>query len=221
MANQVSNNMGSFGELIQNMDQLGFFSGLLPFVITYTVFFFILRKVAEESIGLEGGENGNQADLFAAILSIAFAFFTSRFIIAHPMFQMFFQQYLGRLTVILVGLLGLLVALGLLGIDIHSNNQWGWILAVVIVAAFAVSGGVSSFLPLASRNAIIANIAAALSFTIETGLIFVFLIIGLLWWTMNGGDSGGGSSSSGLPELFTALGDAAKGSDDGDSGGNS
>jgi hypothetical protein len=182
--------MGSFGDLIAQMDQLGFFTGLLPFVITYTIFFFFLRKIAEGPMGLDEGD-GNRADLFAALLSIAFAFFTSRFIMAHPYFQDFFSQFIGRFTVIAIGLLGLLVLLGFVGIDFEQRNSVGYILALLVVAAFAVSGGVSSILPLQSRNEIISSAAAFLSFTIETGLIFVFLIFGLLWWTMGSEDKEG------------------------------
>jgi hypothetical protein len=179
---------GSFGQLIGQMDQLGFFSGLLPFVVTYTIFFFMLRKVAR---GIDlGDDDSNAPDMFAAILSIAFAFFTSKFIMAHPYFQDFFTQFMGRFTIIVVGILALLVMLGWVGIDLEERNSVGYVLALLVVAAFAVSGGISSFLPLQSRNEIISSIAGFLSFTIETGLIFVVLIFGLLWWTMGAGEDG-------------------------------
>ncbi len=208
------NDVGTFGNLITQMEELGFFSGLLPFVVTYTIYFFMLRKVAGE-IGL-GGDDSNAEDMFAAILSIAFAFFTSRFIIANPYFQNFFSQFLGRFTVIVVGILGLLVMLGWVGIDLQKKNSVGYILALLVVAAFAVSGGISSFLPLQSRNEVLSTAAAFLSFTIETGLIFVVLIFGLLWWTM--ADSGEDKENENpVWDIFKAFGNA--GSDDEGSGG--
>ncbi|MFB6241967.1 MAG: hypothetical protein ABEJ36_04145 [Candidatus Nanosalina sp.] len=174
--------MGTFGTLLGNMEQLGFFSGLLPFVITYTIFFFMLRKIGEE---IFDADDNNRADVFSALLSIAFAFFTSKFIMAHPAFQDFFTQFLGRFTIVVVGLLALLVMISFVGIDLKKKNSVGWVLALLVIAAFAVSGGVRSLLPVQSRSEVIAALAGFLSFTIETGLIFVFLILGLLWWTMS------------------------------------
>jgi hypothetical protein len=194
------------------MDQLGFFSGLLPFVITYTIFFFMLRKVAGQ-IGIGEDDESNADDMFAAILSIAFAFFTSKFIISHPMFRDFFTQFLGRFTVIIIGILALLVMLGWVGIDLQKRNSVGYVLALLVVAAFAVSGGVSSFLPISSRNEIIASIAAFLSYTIETGLIFVALIFGLLWWTMGADDESDDDSAF---NIFQALAAGAEDDDDTD-----
>lgn len=208
------NSVGTFGNLITQMEELGFFSGLLPFVVTYTIYFFMLRKVANQ-IGL-GDDDSNAEDMFAAILSIAFAFFTSRFIIANPYFQNFFSQFLGRFTVIVVGILGLLVMLGWVGIDLQKRNSVGYILALLVVAAFAVSGGISSFLPLQSRNEVIGSLAAFLSFTIETGLIFVVLIFGLLWWTMADGEDEGSDDSAW--NIFKAFGEAAS-KDEGSGGG--
>jgi len=183
MSNHLAEGAGSFPELIRSMEELGFFTGLLPFVITYTIFFFMLRKVGEEIFD----DDSQRPDLFAAILSIAFAFFTSKFILANPMFLDFFTNYIGRFTVIAVGLLGLLVMLGFVGIDLEERNSVGYILAILVVAAFAVSGGISSFLPAATRNDVLGQLSAALGWTIDTGIIFVFLIIGLLFWTMGDG----------------------------------
>ena len=210
------NSVGTFGNLITQMEELGFFSGLLPFVVTYTIYFFMLRKVANQ-IGL-GDDDSNAEDMFAAILSIAFAFFTSRFIIANPYFQNFFSQFMGRFTVIVVGILGLLVMLGWVGIDLQERNSVGYILALLVVAAFAVSGGISSFLPVQSRSEILSTAAAFLSFTIETGLIFVVLIFGLLWWTMA---DGGEDKENDNPawNIFKAFGGASD--SEGSEGGNS
>ena len=171
----------SFGQLMQNLEGIGFFTGLLPFVITYAIFFFLLRKVGEEILGDDG-----RAQQFAAILSIAFAFFTSRFILLNPVYQQFFTQYLGRFTVLVVGLLGLLVILGWLGIEVTNlgNGLWGAIASLLVIAVFVVSGGLrSSLAPLESQNEILNAIAGFISYSISSGIIFIFLIIGLLAFT--------------------------------------
>jgi len=206
MSNHLAEGAGSFPELIRSMEELGFFTGLLPFVITYTIFFFMLRKVGEE---IFDADDNNRADMFAAILSIAFAFFTSKFILANPMFMDFFTNYIGRFTVIAVGLLGLLVILGFVGIDLEKRNSVGYILAILVVAAFAVSGGVSSFLPAATRGDILSQFTAALAWTIDTGIIFVFLIIGLLFWTM--GDSNDNDNENPWYHIFNGAAESSDG----------
>ncbi|MBY6287373.1 hypothetical protein GLT90_02075 [Nanohaloarchaea archaeon H12] len=179
----------SFGKLMQNLEGIGFFTGLLPFVITYAIFFFLLRKVGEEILD----EDTGRPQQFAAILSIAFAFFTSRFILINPVYQQFFTQYLGRFTVLAVGLLGLLVILGWLGIEVPDTGYalWGSIAALLVAAVFVVSGGLrASIVPLESQNEILSAIIGFISFSISSGIIFVFLIIGLLAFTFSDPDDG-------------------------------
>ncbi|WP_414837870.1 hypothetical protein ACK3SF_00490 [Candidatus Nanosalina sp. VS9-1] len=203
----------SFGGLMETLTGIDFFTGLLPFVITYTVFFFILRYLASEV--LFDGWDDNKPDQFAAILSIAFAFFTANFILNQPWAAAFFSQYLGRLTVIIVGLLGLLALLGFVGIDLDSSKTGvGWVMALLVIAAFAVSGGVSSILPVSSRNAAIAYLSNGLTYMIDSGLIFLVLIAGLLYYTMRDPSSG----SSERMQWFTPFGGVQKGGDDEDGG---
>lgn len=193
---------------MNNLADIGFFEGILPFVVTYALFFFILRYIAEDvlKLGGSGSDSNNRPDQFAAILSVAFAFFSARFVMMNPVYTDFFTQYLGRVTVVIIGLLGLLVTIGFVGIDLESNNAVGWTLALIIVAAFAVSGGVSaSILPTDSQSQILGLVAEFLNFTVESGLIFVVLIGGLLLYTMRGG--GDGSDDGGLPGFFVGFGD--------------
>ena len=205
----------SFGGLMQTLEGLDFFTGLLPFVVTYTVFFFILRYLADEV--LFEGYDGNKPDQFAALVSIAFAFFTANFIINQPWAAVFFSQYLGRLTVIIVGLLGLLALLGFVGIDLDSSRTGvGWVMALLVLAAFGVSGGASSVLPVSSRNAAIAYLSSGLNYMIDSGLIFLVLIAGLLYYTMNGSS---GSSSSDRFKWFTPFGTPASPDEEGGDGG--
>ena len=190
---------GSFGELITSLEGIGFFTGLLPFVITYTIFFFMLRRVADETL-LEDSDRARQ---FAAILSIAFAFFTSRFIVMNPVYQEFFTQYLGRFAVLMVGFLGLLVMLGWFGIELGEMGAgiWGGIAALFIAALFVVSGGLrASLLPLENQNEIVSGIFGVLNWSINTGVIFIFLIIGLLYWSLQDPSDDGGPST--LNKLF-------------------
>lgn len=182
MANGLFEGAGSFGALMQSLENIGFFTGLLPFVITYAIFFFMLRKVSEQIL-----DNDGRAKQFSAILSIAFAFFTSRFIVMNPAYQQFFTQYLGRFTVLMVGFLGLLVMLGWFGIELEKMETgiWGGIAALFIAGIFVVSGGLNaSILPVSSQNQILNAVFGFLNWSINTGVVFIILILGLLWWSM-------------------------------------
>lgn len=192
---------GSFGELITSLEGIGFFTGLLPFVITYTIFFFMLRNISSNLLLDDDG----RAKQFSAILSLAFAFFTSRFIVMNPAYQQFLTQYLGRFAVLMVGFLGLLVALGWFGINLEEKDTpvWGLVAALFISMIFVVSGGLNaSILPTGDQSQILSVLFAVLNWSIETGVIFIFLVIGLLYWSLQ--DPSKNDSGPSLAErLFT------------------
>jgi|GEM_PF-490393 len=202
----------SFGGLIETLGGIDFFSGILPFVITYTVFFFVLRYIGENLLFEEWGDS-KKPDQFAAILAIAFAFFTADFILAQPWAATFFSEYLGRLTLIIVGLLGLLAVLGFVGMDLNSSKTAiGAVLAVLVLAVFSVSGGLSSLLPSGQENEALSLVSEAIAYSVDSGLIFILLIVGLLYYTMRDPDPDGGESTP----WFTPWGTPAPSSDGSD-----
>lgn len=192
----------SFGGVMETLSGIDFFSGILPFVITYTVFFFVLRYIGENLL-FEEWNDSNKPDQFAAILAVAFAFFTADFILAQPWAATFFSEYLGRLTLIIVGLLGLLAVLGFVGMDLNSSKTGiGAILALIVLAVFSVSGGLSSLLPTGGQNEAITLVSDAIAYSVDSGIIFILLIVGLLYYTMRDPDSEGDSSA----DWFTPWG---------------
>ena len=185
----------SFGGVMDTLSGIDFFSGILPFVITYTVFFFVLRYIGENLLFEEWGDS-NKPDQFAAILAVAFAFFTADFILAQPWAATFFSEYLGRLTLIIVGLLGLLAVLGFVGMDLNSSKTGiGAILALIVLAVFSVSGGLSSLLPTGGRNEALTLVSDAIAYSVDSGIIFILLIVGLLYYTMKDPSDDGGDDT--------------------------
>lgn len=180
-----------FEQLLASGGDIGLFSGILPFIITYTIFFFLIKR-----IDLLDEDN----DTFAAILAIAFAFYTSRFIIANPVYQDFILSYVSRIALITIGLLGLLVVLAFVGMDLSNNNGLGYVMALIVIVAFAVSGG----LPVIAGEGALASVYSLFNWLIESGTIWVLAVLGLLGWTLRDDDDDGGSN--GLPELFTGIG---------------
>ncbi len=168
---------------------IGLFSGILPFLITYTIFFFLIKRIHL----LE--ENN---DTFAAILAIAFGFYTSKFIIANPMYQNFIMDYISSVALITVGVLGLLIVLAFVGMDLSDNQGLGYVMALIVVVAFTVSGGLPAIF---GENAT-GQAQNLLNWLISSGTVWVIAVLGLLWWTLRDSDE---ENESGWPELFEPL----------------
>ncbi|MFB6115171.1 MAG: hypothetical protein ABEK04_02680 [Candidatus Nanohalobium sp.] len=180
-----------FNEVIASASNIGLFSGILPFIITYTIFFFLIRR-----IDLLEEKN----DTFAAILGIAFAFYTSKFIVAHPGYQAFMAQYVSRIALITIGVLGLLVVLAFVGMDLSDSQPLGYIMALIVIVAFTVSGG----LPVITGQGALGQLYEIFNWLIESGTIWVLAVLGLLGWTLR--DSDTDSDRGGLPDFFEAIG---------------
>lgn len=186
-----------FEQLLASGSDIGLFTGILPFIITYTIFFFLIRR-----IGLLKDNN----DTFAAILAIAFAFYTSRFIIMNPGYQQFMLDYVSRIALITVGLLGLLVVLAFVGLDLSSDVQGlGYIMALIVIVAFTVSGGV----PVIAGDGALGQVQELVNWLINSGTIWILAVLGLLGWTLK--DSDDEDDNGGLPELFSAIGNSSEG----------
>jgi branched-subunit amino acid transport protein AzlD len=186
-----------FEQLLASGSDIGLFTGILPFIITYTIFFFLIRR-----IGLLKDNN----DTFAAILAIAFAFYTSRFIIMNPGYQQFMLNYVSRIALITVGLLGLLVVLAFVGLDLSSDVQGlGYIMALIVIVAFTVSGGV----PVIAGDGALGQVQELVNWLINSGTIWILAVLGLLGWTLK--DSDDEDDNGGLPELFSAIGNSSEG----------
>lgn len=184
-----------FEQILQSGADIGLFSGILPFIITYTIFFFLIRR-----IGLLDNDN----DTFAAILAIAFAFYTSRFIIANPVYQQFMLDYVSRIALITVGVLGLLVVLAFVGMDLSDSQGLGYIMALIVIVAFTVSGGV----PVIAGEGALGTVTELFNWLINSGTIWVLAVLGLLGWTLRDSDD---EDRGGLPDLFEAIGGGNEG----------
>ena len=204
--------VSGFNQVLQTMAQADFFTGVLPFVITYVVFFFALKKV-------KIFDNGNEK--VAGIVAIAAAFYVARFITLNAFYQEFFVQYFGTLTIGIIGILGLLVVLAMVGWDINNmpgqGGVFGWLLAGIAVAAFTVSGGVSAFIPGISSSQFGGVISQASSLIFDQGLIWVLLVVAALWWTTSDDNSSSGEGEDGRDLLNKLLWNAN--SSDEESGG--
>ncbi len=186
-----------FSTLLETMAQLDFFTLVLPFVLSYIVFFLALKQV-----------NLFSEDKHAALIAIISSFFTAQFIATNPFYQTFFIDYFGRITIGIVGIVGLMVLIGLFGWN-QSNlrSPMGAFLIIAIVAsAFITAGGFGpSQVDVGDYEMI--NVGAVL---IDSGLIWLLLIAGVLAWTLKDeedeGNSTGPSAKDRVEWLFGPTG---------------
>ncbi|MFB6144830.1 MAG: hypothetical protein ABEJ98_05965 [Candidatus Nanohaloarchaea archaeon] len=174
-----------FNQLLMTLAEADFFTGVLPFVVTYVVFFMVLRQV-----------HLFEDDRAPAIISIAAAFFMARFIVLNPAYQTFFVDLFGRLVIGMVGLLGLftVLAMGGWGEKIFQRKGLLALMLVMVGAAFTVSGGASAFLPQDRLSGMASQITKLL---FDTGLIWIIAVAALLGWTLSDSDSESSSSRGG------------------------
>lgn len=163
--------VAGFNQLLETMAQMDFFTGVLPFVLTYVVLYAALKEVP-----VIGDDDKN----FPALIAIIGAFFVARFIVANPFYQDFFVVYFGKLVVGLIGFIGLLVLLAFTGYELgDSNIPLLMVLMVAIAgAAFTSAGGFGP--PLFELGSL--NLSSVVGYLLESGLVWILLVLGALWW---------------------------------------
>lgn len=177
-----------FNQLLQTMANADFFTGILPFLLTYLVTYLALQRVPLFQKDDELVEN---ADRFVALISIIIAFFVANFLVQNPVYQSFFSEYLGRLAIGLVGILGFMVLIGLIGWNMDKIRKplMGTIIVVFAVAAFGLSGGLFAFLPQSQLPLLGMTIRETFNFVFESGLIWLLVIGAALFWVTGDSDS--------------------------------
>jgi len=192
---------GSFGNLLQTMAQQDFFIGVLPFLLTYVIFFLALKRVPL----FDQQDDDKMAGLVAVIAGL----FVSYFLVQNPAFQTYFVQYFGRITIGLVGLLGLFVFLGFFGSpENYFNNSFYALIALVFVTvASALSGGLRAiglgFVYDLQLGGI--QLGAILENLLGSGLIGLLVVVAALWYTTTGGGNDGDDNGSKLGDVLGAM----------------
>jgi hypothetical protein len=167
------------------MSQLDFFTLVLPFVLSYTIFFLALKQI---ELFKEGDD-----DKFPALVAVIASFFVAQFIATNPYYSQFFVQYFGKITIGLIGILGLFVLLGFVGWKQKTAKGPGLALVIISIvgAAFVSAGGFGEpwnvSLPIGDVN--------LQSLLLDSGLIWLLIIGGVLYWVSSeDNDKGGGAN---------------------------
>lgn len=120
-------------QTIRQLEAAGFYQVLLPFILIFTIIFAVLQKVRLF------GDNSKNINIVIAIL---IAFFTIR---AAPVVGLM-NQFLPKVSAIVLVIMMLLLVLGIFGI---SGDSWtGWpFFAAVLLSILAVGWSVFSSIP--------------------------------------------------------------------------
>ncbi len=177
-----------FNQLLQTMASADFFTGILPFLLSYVLFFLAIKK-----LNLMGSVGEDNETKFAALISIILAFFVANFIVQNPIYASYFTEYTGRIAIGLIGLLGFMIFVSFVGWEMEDFRRLGFAAVIVIgtIAAFALSGGAFAFIPQAQLPFVSMTLVELVNFTFESGLIWLIAIGAALYWvTSEPSDSG-------------------------------
>ncbi len=122
---------GPFEILVGNLNQLGFFGFLLPFILTFTIFFALCMK--SKILG--------EDKKIAGVLSLVVAFFVIGF--GGPAIALFFSTLFSYGIIVIVGILVIAMIVAVAGGDaskfLGGNNVVLGLLALVGVLIFVFS----------------------------------------------------------------------------------
>ncbi len=185
-----------FQNLLGNLDRLGFFEFLLPFLLFLAIIFGVLKFTLEDKIDKSA----------LALISIVASFFILNYSGGFGIqVAQFFTNFFGASMIILAGILVIIIFLGLAGIKMGDllgiktgesppGHVWAFILLLIFIAilVFVGSGG-GGLLPIPS------SIGGFTSNDIGV-LIFFLIVLGLAVWLLGGkgkeGQGGGGGKTT-------------------------
>lgn len=170
--------VAGFNALLEQMAALDFFTGVLPFVLTYVVLYAALDNVPVIS----------DKDNFPPLVAIIGAFFVARFIVVNPVYQSFFVDYFGQLVIGLMGFVGLLVLLAFTGYNLGESGGFKTPLVVMVMvaivgSAFTTAGGLG-FNPAMLNSP---QIGLAMNWMLESGMLWILIVGGALYWATSDG----------------------------------
>jgi hypothetical protein len=135
--------VAGFNEALRNAAQVDLFTGIIPFLILFVLSYLALNKAP-----LIGDGNNSLVPL---ILGLLVSGLFSNFLIQNPVYQSFSTQFVGRLGLGLLFLIGVYIFLGFAPIENPLGDDGGVFIAIlatlIALASFAGAGGLGLYLP--------------------------------------------------------------------------
>jgi hypothetical protein len=162
--------MALFDNLVINMQNLGMFQYLFPFLLALAIFYGVMEYAFKDRI--KKGPVG--------LISVVLAFFVMLFANTNPMIAGFFANLGGMTLVVGSGLLVVIILLGLAGFQLNKVFEKGYmmwffvfvLILIGVIVFFGAGGG---------------NLVAVPSFIVNsdfTTVVIVIIIIALAMWFM-------------------------------------
>ncbi|MFB6158284.1 MAG: hypothetical protein ABEJ95_01340 [Candidatus Nanohalobium sp.] len=185
--------VSGFSEFIGFMAGADAFSLLLPFLLSWMVFYIALEKA--DFVFPDDLEN------MAPLMALIMAFFTARFIVMNPFYQTFFIDFFGKITIGVIGILGLLTMLAFVGYEQSVINKGAFVVFILmsVGAAFVYAGGFGP--PIVQEFGVFSMINNGMVWLLETGAIWAVVVGGAIWFVTKEPSSQEEENSTG----FTAL----------------
>ena len=173
-----------FGTMVMNLQNMGFFLYLFPFLLALAIFYGILYWVFYDK------EKPKLPKSAIALISIVLAFFVMLYSSWNVMIVQFLANLSGAGLIVGCGILFIAILLGLMGFNIEGltnasagRSKWIFLIGVIVIGIlifFGAGGDAFGLIPDWSNNG---EFLTAL---------FVIAIIGLaVWWL---GSEGGGAA---------------------------
>lgn len=166
----------TFSTLLGNLERLGFFQFLLPFLLVLAIVYGVLRFALREHLDSSA----------SALIAIVIAFFTMNYS-GEVGFQFadFFTTYFGATSIVLTGLLGIIIILGLAGIKVTAlfgikegekipKHIWAFFLLLTFIGYLVFLGAGGAELVPIPQNVITDDFMAI--------IFFVFILAIAVWF---------------------------------------
>jgi hypothetical protein len=174
-----------FPNITQNLQNMGFFLYLFPFLLALAVFYGILYWV------FCSGEKPKLPKSAVALISIILAFFVMLYSSWNVMIVSFFTNLSGAGLIVGSGILFIAILLGLMGFNIENltskaespRGRWIFIIAVLVIGIlvfFGAGGDAFGLIPEWSNSG-----------EFLTALFVIAIIVLAIWWL---GSEGGGAA---------------------------
>lgn len=164
---------------LQTLEGIGFYNIVLPFVLTFVIFYGILRKIE-----LFGDKNNEISTVIAVIL----AFFVVNYVPVSQSLALFFSNLVGAWAVVLVVIVLMMTGAGLLGVkpdNLPGQGYFAWLVALAALFLAIYWGGVSMVAPGSLQG-----VEAFLSAQNALAVFVLLLGAGAVWYVAAGDEDG-------------------------------
>lgn len=167
--------MSSIPQLLSNLQNLGFFQFVLPFLLALAIFYGVLSYSLEKQLPKSA----------RGLVSLVLALFVMLYAASNPQIVSFLSFLAGSGLSVAVGIIFLVIFLGLFGLHPfsimtkeHNIGAIGWVIvfAVILIAISLFSGSIGGLL----------NFVPGISSDLLTIIIFIAILGLALWWLGRG-----------------------------------